>query len=621
MTTTPNIADALRDRAREAPARTALVLPDGHAMSYAALDLAADELAAGLVAIGIGPGVRTVLMVRPGEALFTLMFALFRARAVPVLVDPGIDRRALRQCLAEARPQAFIGIPLAHAARVLLGWGRGSVRTLVTVGPRWFWSGHTLAQLRALGCQPGHDAPVGAHLMRDRGTANYGRTRTSDTASPVAHEMRSYKGNSGIAGDIDAEGSGDAASEVAHAMRPSGDSAGDEGENELAAILYTSGTTGVPKGVEYTHANFLAQVELIRAAFGIAPGEIDLPTFPPFALFDPGLGMTSVIPDMDPTRPAQADPRKLIAAIEARSCTTMFGSPALLDVLGRHAEAGGTRLATLRRVISAGAPVRPDVVARAYRMLPDDATIWTPYGATECLPVAVIEGREILAVGQAGTDGGRGICVGRALAANTVRVIAIDDGPIPRWREASQVPPGEVGEITVAGPTVTGAYFGRPAATALAKIVETLPGGSERIVHRMGDLGWFDPAGRLWFVGRKSHRVRTEDGTLFTEMVEGLFNTHPAVRRTALVGLGAGAAQEPVLCVELARGDWHAVRAELAGIGASHAMSRGIARFLRHRAFPVDIRHNAKIGREALARWVARVVRRAPNAGLAPGRR
>ena len=89
MTTTPNIADALRDRAREAPARTALVLPDGHAMSYAALDLAADELAAGLVAIGIGPGVRTVLMVRPGEALFTLMFALFRARAVPVLVDPG----------------------------------------------------------------------------------------------------------------------------------------------------------------------------------------------------------------------------------------------------------------------------------------------------------------------------------------------------------------------------------------------------------------------------------------------------------------------------------------------------------------------------------------------------
>ena len=150
MTTTPNIADALRDRAREAPARTALVLPDGHAMSYAALDLAADELAAGLVAIGIGPGVRTVLMVRPGEALFTLMFALFRARAVPVLVDPGIDRRALRQCLAEARPQAFIGIPLAHAARVLLGWGRGSVCTLVTVGPRWFWSGHTLAQVRAI---------------------------------------------------------------------------------------------------------------------------------------------------------------------------------------------------------------------------------------------------------------------------------------------------------------------------------------------------------------------------------------------------------------------------------------------------------------------------------------
>jgi acyl-CoA synthetase (AMP-forming)/AMP-acid ligase II len=387
------------------------------------------------------------------------------------------------------------------------------------------------------------------------------------------------------------------------------------GAADLAAILYTSGSTGVPKGVEYTHANFLAQVDLIRAAFAIAPGEIDLPTFPPFALFDPGLGMTSVIPDMDPTRPAQADPRKLIAAIDTHSCSTMFGSPALLDTLARHAEATGTRLRSLRRVISAGAPVRPDIVERAYRMLPDDATIWTPYGATECLPVAVIEGREILAVGRPGTDSGRGICVGRPLAANTVRVIAIDDGPIPRWSDALLLPQGEVGEITVTGPTVTRAYFGRAVATELAKIAEPLPGGGERLVHRMGDLGWLDPEGRLWFAGRKSHRVRTGNGTMFTEMIEGLFNTHPAVRRSALVGLGAGAVQEPVLCVELVRGDWGTVQVELATLAARHEQTRGIERFLRQRSFPVDIRHNAKIGREALARTVADLVRRAPDAG------
>ena len=549
MSAAPNIADALREAARAAPDRVAMRIPDGRApdgatrwreLTYRELDGGSEELAAGLAAAGIGAGVRTVLMVRPGEPLFLLMFALFKAGAVPVLVDPGIDRAALKACLAEARPEAFIGIPLAQAASVLLGWGKGTIRTRVTVGPRtWFWGGLTLDAVRAAG----------------------------RTAPPA---------------------------------RPSSD------PDALAAILFTSGSTGVPKGVEYTHANFLAQVALIREAFGIAPGEVDLPTFPPFALFDPGLGMTSVIPEMDPTRPASADPRRLVAAIEEHGCTTMFGSPALLDNLTHFAEAADLRLPRLRRVLSAGAPVHPTVVERAYRMLPADATVWTPYGATECLPVAVIEGREILRVRER-TDEGGGICVGRPLAANSVRVIRIDDGEIAEWSDELVVPPGTIGEITVAGPSTTRGYFGRDAATRLAKIRE---GG--RLVHRMGDVGYFDADGLLWYCGRKSQRVVTRRGTLYTECIEGIYNTHPAVRRSALVGVGPREDRMPVICIELAdRGrttEWPLIKAELRELGDRHAASRGIREFILHWGFPVDIRHNAKIGRERLAFWTSQRV-------------
>jgi acyl-CoA synthetase (AMP-forming)/AMP-acid ligase II len=365
--------------------------------------------------------------------------------------------------------------------------------------------------------------------------------------------------------------------------------------DDVAAILFTSGSTGVPKGVTYRHRHFTAQVAMLRDAFGIEAGGVDLPTFPPFALFDPALGLTSVIPDMDPTRPAQADPRKLIAAIERFGVTQMFGSPALLETLARH----GAPLRGVQRVLSAGAPVPAAVVERMQALLPETAQIWTPYGATECLPVAAIEGRELRAT-RAATEAGAGTCVGRPVPPNEVRIIRIDDAPIPRWSDELLSAPGTVGEITVAGPSATDEYFRRPQATALAKIAE-----GPRIVHRMGDLGYFDADGRLWFCGRKTQRV----GDLYTEQVEPVFNAHPSVRRTALVD-----ARGPLLCVELEAGvapsQRGRIEAELLALGARHPHTARVQRVLFHPRFPVDIRHNAKIGREALARWAATRIER-----------
>jgi olefin beta-lactone synthetase len=564
MTGPCNIAASLPRLARERPDQVAMRCPGRRGrydveLTYAQLDARSDAVAAGLAKHGIVRGTRTVVMVRPTPEFFLLMFALFKLGAVPVLVDPGIDRRALRQCLGEAQAQAFIGIPLAHLARTVLGWARGA-RVRITTGARAWLADATLAQ-------------------------------------------------------------------VEHAGAGAGPQLADTRPDDVAAILFTSGSTGVPKGVVYRHRHFVAQIAMLREAFGIEAGGVDLPTFPPFALFDPALGLTSIIPDMDPARPARADPRKLAAAIERFGVDQLFGSPALMRVLADHGQA----LPTLRRVTSAGAPVPAEVVARMRALLPDDARFWTPYGATECLPVAVVEGRELVELRER-TEQGAGTCVGRPVPPNEVRIIRVSDDAIADWSDDLLVGGGLVGEITVAGPSATDAYFNRDAQTRLAKIRERLPplpragegrgeGASaaseasrDRIVHRMGDLGYFDREGRLWFCGRKSQRVATADATLCTEQVEPVFDLHPEVRRTALVGVGERGAQVAVLCVELAPGttkaDWPRIEEELRHLGEGHVHTAKVERFLRYpRPFPVDIRHNAKIGREKLAKWAGKQLR------------
>ena len=151
-TATPcNIAAALPRLARERPEQVAMRCPGRNgryevALTYAQLDARSDAIAAGLAKRGIVRGTRTVVMVRPTPEFFLLMFALFKAGAVPVLVDPGIDKRALKQCLDEAKPEAFIGIPLAMLAKALLGWAK-SARVRITTGKRAWLADATLADI------------------------------------------------------------------------------------------------------------------------------------------------------------------------------------------------------------------------------------------------------------------------------------------------------------------------------------------------------------------------------------------------------------------------------------------------------------------------------------------
>lgn len=521
-----DISGLLTRLAAAMPDRPA-VISGGRSVTFAELEADTALLARGLAAAGIKPGTRAALMVPPSPEFAALTFALFRAGAVVVLIDPGIGPASMKTCLADARPEAFIGVPKAHAARALLRWAP-SVRLKITVGAKWFWSGLTLSDVRKLG-------------------------------------------------------------EGAPEPGPGGDD---------AAVLFTSGSTGAPKGAVYTHSMFAAQARMIGEYFGIEPGHYSVPTFPLFALFDLALGLTIVLPEMDFTRPASADPEMLCGLINKYRAVQLFGSPALLNTLGRYGEASGAKLPSLKRVLSCGAPVSDAVIARMKGMLPPGTDVFTPYGATEALPVACISGSERAALGA-----GPGVCVGRPWPGMEASVIKISDGPIPDWSDSLLVPDGEIGEIAVKGPVASPAYYGREAATALAKI----RGAGGALYHRMGDCGWKDAEGRLWFCGRKSHRVVTAEATLFTIPCESVFNAHPKVRRSALAGAGAQGAQTPVLFVELEAGhDWSPVlEAELLALGAAHPHTKPIKFIFPHPGFPVDIRHNAKISREKLAEQAA----------------
>ncbi len=558
---TCNIASQLVAMARLQPFTAAVMSPEGKTragrtryahLTYQQLEQESEWISAGLRAQGILPGARAAVMVRPSLNLFALTFALFRSGIAPVLIDPGIGVRQMGRCLDEAEPDLFFGVPEAVILRKVLGWAKRTIRQVIWVpNERRHWPipfpfRTTLDDVRG----------VGRELL-DR----------DPKPTPTIHAC---------------------------------------GKNETAAILFTSGSTGPPKGAIYTHSMLEAQVDRLRDLYAIEPGEIDLCTFPLFALFAPALGMTSIIPDMDPTRPARVNPANIFEVFRDFGVTNLFGSPALLR---RLTSAGGTeRLAfpTLKRVVSAGAPASSRTLEQFSRLLIPPAQIFTPYGATEALPVASIGSDEVLGETRSATDRGEGVCVGMPVPGITVKVIRINDRPIAAWSDDLEVPDGEIGEIAVSGPVVSRKYFNRPEATALAKIADPENG---TFYHRMGDVGYFDDTGRIWFCGRKSHRVILEDETLFTIPCEAVFNTHPEISRTALVGVSRNGSTIPVLCVEpvarLTGSDRKRIGDDLRAIAERFPHTRRIQTFLFHDSFPVDIRHNAKIFREKLAVWAA----------------
>jgi len=540
-----NVARRLLAMAERMPGEIAVAVPRKgrgrftyERCTFAELEAETNRIASGLRAMGVTPGTRIALLVKPSREFIALVFGLFKAGAVIILIDPGMGRRNLLRCLADAEPEGFIAIPAVHGVRWLLRSRFRKARFNVTVGRRLFWDGITYKELLQLG-----------------------------SPEPICQETAA---------------------------------------DDPAAIIFTTGSTGPPKGVLYRHRNFDCQVTEISEFYGIRPGEIDVPGFPLFGLFNAAMGVTTVIPIMDASRPAKIDPKKFVAVVQDWQATQSFGSPAIWNCVGQYCEKHNVRL-PLKRVISAGAPVPPHVLARMKAAIATDGDVHTPYGATEALPVASLSASEILSETRHQWAQGGGTCVGGHFPGIEWKVIAISDEAIDTIDDVRELPTGQIGEIIVTGSVVTREYVTRRESNALAKIAD-----DTRVWHRMGDVGYLDERGRFWFCGRKAHRVETARGPMYTIPCEAIFNQHPAIYRSALVGVGPRGRQRPVIIVEpwpgklprRSKSRAELVR-ELAQLGKANLLTESIEYFLIHPAMPVDIRHNAKIFREKLAPWAA----------------
>ena len=493
-------------------------------------------LATGLRRLGVRPGDRVSLLVRPGPTLTAVVYACLRIGAVVVVADAGLGVAGLTRAVRGASPDVLIGETVALAAARTLGWPgtKISVDRLPSLTARALGVARSLAEVAELG---------------------------SD-----------------------------------------GDALPEPGPDDVAAVLFTSGSTGPAKGVVYTHGQLAALRDVLGAHFDVTDQAGLVTGFAPFALLGPALGTRSVTPDMDVSAPRTLTARAVAAAVEAAHASIVFLSPAaILNVVATAGDLTADDRAALAGVetfLSTGAPIGAELLWAAQRVFPN-AQPHTPYGMTECLLVTDITLAGIREAAEAPDDG---VCVGTPIDGVRVRVSALDAAG--RASGAPGHTPGLLGEIIVAAPHLKSRYD-RLALTDADAVRDTADDDEQGLRwHRTGDVGHLDERGRLWVEGRLPHVLTTEHGPLAPVGGEQQVERVAGVRRAAVVGVGPSGLQRPVAVVETTD---PATRAGLADPELTARVRAGVdlplAAVLVVPELPTDIRHNSKIDRSRLSVW------------------
>jgi acyl-CoA synthetase (AMP-forming)/AMP-acid ligase II/pimeloyl-ACP methyl ester carboxylesterase len=553
--------EAVMAFAESSPTIPAVITPrwvrdpiNGSALHYANITFgelakSVNQYQRGLNELGLAPGDRVLMLVTPGADFLALSLAVMGRGATPVFVDPGIGLERLSRCIQDADPHAFIGSPRAQLLRFLRRSLFHRIKFHLTASEWSFTGGHSLSYLKRFANAPLPSVPL--PMLR-----------------PDGH-LRAH---------------------------------------DAALIAFTSGATGTPKGVVFTNEMIEEQLRIIRTVLGQEPGGSDLTLLPIFSLYNVALGVTSVFPVMPVGRPLALDPAQVVRLITDLAIQSSFGSPTLWTKIAEYAVRTGVTLNTIKRIFMAGAAVPQSTLDVVKRVVPNGEAS-TPYGATEALPVTFITATQRATVPKtAAATGEVGTLVGRSVSGVDILIVESSNDQFKSAADFKPLPVGHIGEVLVRGKGVSPEYLHRPDANRVGKVVD-----GATFWHRMGDLGYLDQAGYLYYCGRKSHSVYALSRAFHSVPIEELFNSLGTVRRTALVGIRNG--KEPALVVEPKPQFWpetieqqERFTRDLQEIAARSELTNDIQHFFFHKSFPVDARHNAKIFRDQLSEWADKML-------------
>lgn len=378
--------------------------------------------------------------------------------------------------------------------------------------------------------------------------------------------------------------------------------------SQIAMLAFTSGATGSPKAVVFTNEMIKSQLEIFKNTFGLKAKEKDMPLLPIFSLFNSAIGVCSVIPPINPSKPAKLNPQKIVKLIKEQRISYSFGSPVLWRKIGEYCLRTRTKLDSLVKIHIAGAQVEESL----FQILSEvsDAEVSSPYGATEALPVTHATHEELVGVNVVkSTSGETGVCVGKAIDSVTVKIIKPVDGVISDISEVEECGAQEIGETIVKGDNVSPAYyFNEEDYLQNPKNLEAKIKDGDAFWHRIGDMAYLDNDKNIYFCGRKVHRVIFEEKVFYSVPIERVFNQCKKVYRSALIADKAG---KPALVVEPdpkyfpdTEEKKEGFVRELREVALQDEVTKGIQSFYFHDSFPVDGRHNAKIYRDRLRELV-----------------
>ncbi len=278
---------------------------------------------------------------------------------------------------------------------------------------------------------------------------------------------------------------------------------------DLAAILYTSGTTGRPKGAMLTHRNLVANSRSVAAAMQFRPGEeVLLVVLPMFHSFAATVGMlTPLLHGLSFAPVPRFDPAGVSQVIQAVGATVFLGVPSMYNLLLRLPEAQLARWSSVRYALSGGAAMPVEVMRRFEERF--GIPIHEGDGPTECSPVTCVN-----------PIGGERKPASVGVAVPDVEMAIFDD-------EGRRVPGNGIGEICVRGPNVMKGYWSLPEATAETFFGDWL---------RTGDLGYEDEDGYFFIVDRKKDMIIVNGMNVYPRMVEEVLYRHPGVAEAAVVG-------------------------------------------------------------------------------------